>query len=326
MNKALCRLALLFLCLANSRAQAQEQAIQGLQKTLKRIETLRSMFLVKALDDGKLSSKASVVWFQQGDQLRINLEDEMLVGGDEKKPAAGRTLNLLMVGGKPTIIYAVNFVLPGLDRQKKDEKFTLADLGVFNLWSLAGLLVSDRPEITLVDALLSTDWKRESKAVELGGKKYNWIEAISTVADKPSFQVWLDPEHSDLPKRLLVFNDRGRFDPKKAYNEIEVKEFHKPYKNTGISFPAQTYKKRFGPGQKTPYGEDQTAFQVVQINDVLDPKMFHPPTATDKEEGQRKKGWITFDPTLWAIVAVVVVLVGSYVLFGRRKPTAKKTE
>jgi hypothetical protein len=250
-------------------------AADGHRETLEKIASIEAVLRMEVLAKGQTSAKHDIEWSQQGDRVRwkqrmsglnLNLDD----GTSTKITAREDHLGL---GLTTTIVRSAAQAGNEEQREATIDARPLGDVvGYQALWSRAGLMLYDSPQIWFKDALQSTDWRRTAKRVDLEGEPMILIEGQPAKEELPTFLVWIDPAHCYLAKKFIHYVYKGDFDPQKPHALFKVERFSPPYKDTGISFPAVVVMRFFLEGDDV--FENRITFASIKINEPIPPDVF----------------------------------------------------
>lgn len=259
-----------------------DTAANGHRQTVESITSLHLHLRVEIDDVSDKGLRTSQRFWEdlwhEGDKVRSRYKVEF-GGGDVPNGAkAGDKSNndRLLIGQRLTSLNSV--LIPGRKPQNTAALRNVDPAGESCDWARSAALfkVSDGPVIWLKDALRSKNWKWKKAAWdELGGARVILLEG-ETAGDggvfDMSYRVWLDPAVGYLVRRTESHGYRGAFDPERTHWESEVVRFHPPYKETGISFPAEVVDKGFSKIDGLPEwtrGTRRCVFENVRINEPV---------------------------------------------------------
>ncbi len=258
--------------IANS-ADLLDVAASGLAQSLEQISSLHAKVLVEVREKATVTQRFEGEWWQKDAKIRwnfkntFNLKSAGQVGNRNNDPEISTKADALLVDGRLTLVE---------DRSHPDwngtKQATIADthlgsLVTFSLWGKGAFLISDSPEIRVLDALRSVKWKKSVREAELGGRRMFRVDAEGGDAKCLSFSVWIDPDHSFFPARLVISLLPGAFDDKKWYAECEVARFQE-LAQSPRSFPAELRWRFYNAGEpgRDPFLEHRVLFNSLRVN------------------------------------------------------------
>jgi hypothetical protein len=256
-------------------------AANGFKGTCDQILSIHAVVHVDVVRDGKTDCTYQSEWWEEGGKVRWKYGFKSLYEtadekGDKKIVWGDTKSDVLLMDRRGTVLRERS--IPDMDGPKVAEvgDMNMADAGLFSLWSKVGFLLNDLPEIKLVDALQSSGWRRSARQIESDGRMLILVEGQSRDSERPSFLAWIDPDHSFLPIRHVVFDYSGSHDERKAYCERRVLRFHSPTKGSDVWFPAETEFRFYVAGERgrEPHTEHHIRIDPIQINVPIRPETF----------------------------------------------------
>jgi hypothetical protein len=254
-------------------AELLDVATNGFRETCEQIASIHAVVHVDVVHDGKTQCTYQAEWWEERGKVRWKYAfqspyQRMDEKGDAKTITGDTTSDILLIDRRGTVLKQRS--IPDMDGPKVAEvgDMNMADAGLFSLWSKVGFVLNDLPEIKLLDALQSDDWRRSARQVESDGRMLILVEGQNRDSEKPSFLAWIDPDHSFLPTRDIVFNYSGSHDDRKAYCERRVLRFHSPVKGSDVWFPAETELRFYVAGERgrQPHTQHHILIDPIQIN------------------------------------------------------------
>ncbi len=254
-------------------ADEAEDVARGHLGTIDQIVSIHALVHIDVESLGKRVSNFNAEFWQDRGKMRIKQTSEGLSLVVNAAPNTYQKISsrieVLSLDRRVTAFKEYH----NLDAKRESKQAHIGDMPVTDaegttLWTCAGFLIWDRPEIWFKDALRSKEWRCTAVKEVLGGVPLVRVEGRAISQDRPSFLVWFDPGRGYLIKKFIEFNHAGSFDPTRPYSEVEVIGFHPPYKNTGISFPAEIRKQFFFDASKKELGRAPDHTNLVRIRSV----------------------------------------------------------
>ena len=276
-----------------------QTAVRGLGDTLRRIQSLHVVMRKEMWEDDRLSFEHRGEWWQKGKTVRWKCHTTSHI--HRHFDVEGRQLPTDHLPPRVTVGDELFF----------DGQPIVSRTCSYPVWSQAVLAVDDFPGTKLHEVFESKALRLSARSVEEAGKKLVLIEALSLASPPPmppplyppvipSFRVWLSPEHSFLPVKLLMSHHSGAFDEKKDHSVWEVIGFHPADERRPIPFPAEVVYRSRREGEERPHHPkwvSRVLFDTVEINGEIpaDLLKFVPPPLnpypSSGDTGASSGGW-----------------------------------